>query len=418
MDFALPPVGEGLIEVELVRWLVQPGAAVSRGQSLAEVMSDKASMEVPSPFAGQIQELLAEPGTKVTVGQLFLRYACNGEAPTQAPPIASPPVPVVKAPPPAVATPVVVPPPPPFVADRPPPAAAPSVRQMARKLGIDLNRIKGTGPSGRILLEDLTPLISKGSRNSEGSNRVPGLPQQVGVAGTRQKMVGLRRTIAERMVQSKRTIPHYAYIDECDVTDLVRLRSQLKDTYYRSGVKLTYLPFIVKAVARALKQSPIVNATFDEASQEIILHDRYNIGIAVAGPNGLVVPVLHDADQKDIAVISTEIERLSSDVRSGQPKLEDLKGGTFTVTSIGSIGGLISTPIINSPEVGILGVGRVIRRPVYDANDEIRPADLLYLSFSFDHRIVDGAIGASFGNTIIRQLQNPASLLLPERYAS
>jgi 2-oxoisovalerate dehydrogenase E2 component (dihydrolipoyl transacylase) len=163
---------------------------------------------------------------------------------------------------------------------------------------------------------------------------------------------------------------------------------------------------------------PIVNATFDDAQQEIVLHDRYNIGIAVAGPNGLVVPVLHDADQKDVAAISTEIDRLSADVRAGRPKLEDLRGGTFTITSIGSIGGLISTPIINSPEVGILGIGKVVRRPVYDANNQIKPADLLYLSFSFDHRIVDGAIGASFGNAIIRQLQNPATLLLPERYAS
>jgi 2-oxoisovalerate dehydrogenase E2 component (dihydrolipoyl transacylase) len=238
MDFALPPVGEGLIEVELVRWLVKPGDAITRGQSLAEVMSDKATMEVPSPFSGQIQELLAEPGVKVKVGQAFLRYAGNGEpvdvvvtAPVSsvAPntPKVEPIAPVPQAPKPtAVAT-----------AEKPPPAASPSVRQMARKLGIDLTRLRGTGPSGRILLEDLTAHLNKITRKVEASSRVPELPQQIGVAGTRQKMIGLRRKIADHMVASKRAIPHYAYIDECDVTDLVRLRSQLKETFGKAGVK-------------------------------------------------------------------------------------------------------------------------------------------------------------------------------------
>jgi 2-oxoisovalerate dehydrogenase E2 component (dihydrolipoyl transacylase) len=286
MDFALPPVGEGLVEVELVRWLVQPGDAIVRGQSLAEVMSDKATMEVPSPFVGQIQELLAEPGVKVKVGQTFLRYANNGEpveaviktAPISATPVSVKADPVAPVPQPPKPTPVAT-------ADKPLPAASPSVRQMARKLGIDLTRLRGTGPSGRILVEDLTAHLNKITRKVEASSRVPELPQQVGVAGTRQKMLGLRRKIADHMVASKRAIPHYAYIDECDVTDLVRLRSQLKETFGKAGVKLTYLPFIVKAAARALKEVPIVNATFDDAQQEIVLHDRYNIGIAVAGPS-------------------------------------------------------------------------------------------------------------------------------------
>lgn len=443
MDFPLPPVGEGLIEVELVRWLVKPGEAVSRGQSLAEVLSDKATMEVPAPFAGTITALLAEPGTKVKVGQVILSYeAGSAAAPVagqaSAPGAAEASAPTAAKPPAASSAPLVQPEPKagssaPSVATMPMlrpsevngggsvatlPAAAPSVRQLARKLGVDLARVRGSGPGGRILLDDLSHFISKTRKSPDPSSRVPDLPQQIGVPGTRQKMQGLRRKIAEHMVASKRAIPHYTYIDECDVTDLVRLRSQLKETFQKAGVKLTYLPFIVKAAARALKEVPIVNATFDEASQEIILHDRYNIGIAVAGPNGLVVPVLHDADQKDVAAISTEIDRLSADIRAGRPKLEDLRGGTFTITSIGNIGGLISTPIINSPEVGILGIGKVVRRPVYDAQMNIKPADLLYLSFSFDHRIVDGAIGASFGNAVVRHLQNPAALLLPERFAS
>jgi pyruvate dehydrogenase E2 component (dihydrolipoamide acetyltransferase)/2-oxoisovalerate dehydrogenase E2 component (dihydrolipoyl transacylase) len=190
---------------------------------------------------------------------------------------------------------------------------------------------------------------------------------------------------------------------------------QLKDTFGRAGVRLTYLPFFVKAAARALKEIPIVNCTYDEAAGEMVLHDRYNVGVAVATPQGLVVPVVKDADRKDVAAIATEIDRLSADCRAGRPKLDDLKGGTFTVTSIGGIGGLISTPILNTPEVGIMGVGKIVRRPVYDVHGNLHPADLIYLSFTFDHRIVDGAVGAAFGNAVVRHLRNPASLLLPER---
>ena len=180
-------------------------------------------------------------------------------------------------------------------------------------------------------------------------------------------------------------------------------------------MKLTYLAFFVKAAARALKDVPIVNSTFDEPAGEVVLHDHYHIGIAVAAPGGLIVPVIKDADRKDLLAIASEIDRLSTDAKAGKSKLEDLKGGTFTVTSVGGIGGLISTPIINYPEVGIMGVGKVVKRPVYDANGDLKPHDIVYLSFSFDHRIVDGAVGAAFGNAVVRYLQAPAVLLLPER---
>jgi pyruvate dehydrogenase E2 component (dihydrolipoamide acetyltransferase)/2-oxoisovalerate dehydrogenase E2 component (dihydrolipoyl transacylase) len=203
-------------------------------------------------------------------------------------------------------------------------------------------------------------------------------------------------------------------MDECDVTDLVRLRDSLRDVYTKAGVRLTYLAFIVKAVTAALKEVPIVNASLDDAAGEIVLHDHYHIGIAVATPNGLVVPVLRDADQKDITQIAREVERLSTAARAGKLQLDEVRGSTFTITSIGGIGGLISTPIINHPEVGILGIGKVVKRPTYDAAGNIRPADLVYLSFSFDHRVVDGAVGAVFGNAVVRRLQNPAALLLPE----
>jgi pyruvate dehydrogenase E2 component (dihydrolipoamide acetyltransferase)/2-oxoisovalerate dehydrogenase E2 component (dihydrolipoyl transacylase) len=223
----------------------------------------------------------------------------------------------------------------------------------------------------------------------------------------------LRRRIAEHLVEAKNRIPHYSYIDECDVTELVNLRTALRDACAGRGLKLTYLAFFVKAAAMALKEVPIVNSSLDEATQEIVFHDRYHVGIAVATAGGLVVPVIHDADRKDLFTIAGEIDRLGNDARAGRIKLEDLRGGTFTLTSIGNIGGLISTPIINYPEVGIMGVGKVVRRPVYNSVGEIRPAEMLYLSFSFDHRVVDGAIGAVFGNAVTRHLHNPAALLLP-----
>jgi pyruvate dehydrogenase E2 component (dihydrolipoamide acetyltransferase)/2-oxoisovalerate dehydrogenase E2 component (dihydrolipoyl transacylase) len=290
---------------------------------------------------------------------------------------------------------------------------------LARKFNIDLARVRGSGPGGRILVDDLAPLLrpkaGPADRPAPAATGTDTSKLDLGVAGTRQKLVGLRRKIAEHMVEAKNKIPHYSYIDECDITDLVRLRAQLRDPLAAAGVKLTYLAFFVKAVARALREVPIVNSSYDEPAGEVVLHDRYHIGVAVAAPNGLIVPVVKDADRRDVYAIATEIDRLSTDAKSGKSRLEDLKGGTFTVTSIGGIGGLISTPIINHPEVGILGVGKVVKRPVYDARGELKPADVVYLSFSFDHRIVDGAVGVAFGNAVLRYLQAPALLLLPEK---
>ena len=429
MDFSLPPVGEGLYEVELVRWLVRPGDAVSPGQGLMEVMSDKATMEVPAPFVGTVTGLSAEPGTKIKVGQVVLTYnpvgapveASGGRQPPErtatsenGPQLGSLPTPARqrdgngRA---AAAQP-----------GRPgaAPPAAPSVRLLARKLGVDLARVRGSGPHGRILIDDLTPFLTArsadGPAKPERAGKTDTSRLDLGVAGTRVKLAGLRRRIAEHMVEAKRHIPHYSYIDECDVTDLVRLRAQLREPFAKAGAKLTYLSFLVKAAARALKEVPIVNASLDESAGEIVLHDRYHIGVAVAAPVGLIVPVIKDADKKDLAAIAQDIERLGADARAGKSRLEDLRGGTFTVTSIGGIGGLISTPIINHPEVGIMGVGKVVKRPVYGPDGGLRPADVAYLSFSFDHRVVDGAVGAAFGNAVMRHLQTPALLLLPEKF--
>jgi pyruvate dehydrogenase E2 component (dihydrolipoamide acetyltransferase)/2-oxoisovalerate dehydrogenase E2 component (dihydrolipoyl transacylase) len=415
MDFRLPELGEGVYEAELVTWLVKPGDSVKRGQNLMEVLTDKATMEVPSPFAGTITGLRGEPGQQIKVGDVILTYSPAGQPDAvvgsgsriedkaqpedqavlggdgkQAPRLA-----ILSS---TIASSV---------------RAAPSVRYMARKLGIDLGQIHGSGPAGRILIGDLSAHLA--ADRAKIKQPVLAAPPDYGTPGTRIKLQGVRRKIAEHLVLSKHTIPHYTYVDECEVTDLVHLRESVREAYERAGIKLTYLAFFVKAVVAALKEMPIVNSTLDEKSGEIILHDHYHIDIAVAAPAGLIVPVIHDADRKDLAQIAREIDRLSREARTGKLQREDLRGGTFTITSIGGIGGLFSTPVINHPEVAILGIGKVVKRPVFDAAGQVRAADMIYLSLSFDHRVVDGALGAAFGNAICRRLQKPATLLMPDK---
>jgi pyruvate dehydrogenase E2 component (dihydrolipoamide acetyltransferase)/2-oxoisovalerate dehydrogenase E2 component (dihydrolipoyl transacylase) len=395
MEFSLPEIGEGLYEAELARWLVKPGDAVRPGQGLLEVLTDKATMEVPSPFTGTIEELRAQEGDQVKVGQVVLAYQPQGAAaPVQREPVAVA-APTVEAPRPTgdgrSAVPV---------------KAAPSVRVLARKLGIDINRVRGSGPEGRILVDDLTPQLR--------TTTVAPLAETIdyGRPGTRIKFHGVRRRIAEHLVLSMHAIPHYTYVDECEVTEVVRLRDQLREPFARQGVRITYLAFFVKAVTRALKDVPIVNASLDEQAGEIVLHNHYHIGVAVAAPSGLIVPVVRDADRLPVAQIARVVEQLSADARAGKSKREDLVGGTFTITSIGNIGGLFATPIIHHPQVGILGVGKIAKRPVFDEHGQIRAADMVYLSLTFDHRVLDGAVGAAFGNALIRHLRNPATLLI------
>jgi len=410
MDYPLPELGEGVYEAELVRWLVKPGDAVKRGQALLEVMTDKATMEVPAPFSGTINSIAGEIGQRLKVGDVVLVYSPTGSSemiPTSSASRKVEAVAVATTSAPSAATPNTN-------GRHATPIASPSVRHLARKLGVNLADLHGSGPAGRILLDDLTTFL-KAPTEKPVKKEKEAFQFDVGVPGTRVRLQGLRRRIGEHLVEAKKRIPHYSYIDECDITEMVKLRSALRDPCAARGLKLTYLSFFIKAASMALKEVPIVNSSLDESTQEIVFHDHYNIGIAVATPAGLVVPVVHDADKKDIYSIATEVERLGNDAKAGRVKLDDLRGGTFTVTSIGNIGGLISTPIINHPEVGIMGVGKVVKRPVYDANGDIRPADIVYLSFSFDHRVVDGAVGALFGNAVTKHLQNPAALLLPEK---
>lgn len=418
MDYRLPELGEGIYEAELVAWRVQPGDSVRRGQSLAEVLTDKASMELPSSFIGTIESLKAAPGSRIKVGEVVLTYRPEVEAEEETgglPPSARPAEGLSPAARPESERSFLVPEPSESAilttAATQRVKAAPSVRLMARQLGIDLTQIRGSGPGGRILIADLKAAIPPAGPPAARPAATRPLPD-FGRPGTRIKLQGVRRRIAEHMVLSKRTIPHFGYVDEADVTQLVRLRESLKDPLAERGIRLTYLAFIVKAVVGALKDVPIVNATLDEEGQEIVLHDQYHIGFAVAAPQGLLVPVLRNADQKSVLNLAQEIEKLTEAVRANRIRPEDLRGGTFTVTSIGSFGGLISTPIISHPQVGIVGVGKIVKRPVYDQNLNLVPADIVYLSFSFDHRVLDGAAATAFGNALIRRLQSPAALLL------
>ena len=435
MDFQLPELGEGIYEAELVRWLVKPGDVIRRGQGLMEVMTDKATMEVPSPFAGVIDSLAVEEGGQLKVGETILTYkeadqkseggkgregdgvkkkdvemdqpgdgakpginrnrlAGDGEKKTEG--MRGRVGDGAKR---AVAA---------------LPKAAPSVRLMARKLSIDLEQVHGSGPDGRILIEDLTSRIAEQRQAEPDGSRLAAPRQDFGKPGTRLKFHGVRRKMAENMVRAKHVVPHSTYVDECDVTELVRLRQSLRDKFSNSGIKLTYLPFFVKAVTEALREIPIVNSSLDEPAEEVVLHDHYHIGVAAATPAGLIVPVLHNADRKALPEIARELERLNAEAKTGKSRLEDLRGGTFTITSIGGLGGLISTPVVNHPQAAILGIGRIVKRPVYDESGNIKPADLVYLSLSFDHRILDGAVAAAFCNAVMRHLQNPAVLLLPE----
>jgi pyruvate/2-oxoglutarate dehydrogenase complex dihydrolipoamide acyltransferase (E2) component len=398
MDFLLPELGEGVYEAEMTRWLVKAGDVVKPGQALLEVLTDKATMEVPAPFAGKITALKVQPGDKLSIGQVILTYEGKGAATAASAPAA-------KTTAKAAATPAAPTPARngPMTAAAGTIQAAPAVRQMAHKLGIDLAKVRGSGPHGRILIDDLTiPASATAPKPAEP-------PPDFGT-GQRVKLVGLRRKIAEHMVQSKRIVPHYTYVDECDVTEMVKLRDQQKAEFAQKGAKLTYLAFFAKAVALALKEVPAVNASLDDAASEIVLHDHINIGIAVATPGGLIVPVIHDADAKSLLDLAREVERLSADARAGKSKRDDVHGGTFSITSIGNLGGLFATPVINYPEAGILGVGKIVKRPIFDDQGQVRAADMVYLSLAFDHRVVDGAVAVEFGNSIIKHLQKAKEL--------
>lgn len=415
-EFKFPDIGEGLTEGEIVRWLVKEGDAVKEGQPLVEVETDKALAEIPSPRTGTILKILAKEKEIVKVGQVIVVIGEKGEA-LAAPPPKPKSVGVVgeleEAPEEVPAAEVRV------EAARsifvsPHALAAPAVRALARELGVDINKVKGTGPEGRVVEKDVRQAAEVKEKPAEVKPvEAPKKVRKYDLYGyvDRIPLRGVRRSIAKAMVKSKYTAPHVTTMDEADVTELWKIREKEKKAAEQKGIKLTILPFIIKGVIAGLKEHPYLNATLDDENEEIILKKYYNIGVATDTPEGLMVPVVKNAADKSILQLAEELTQLAEKARNRTIDLGDLKGGTFTITNYGALGGIYGTPIINYPEVAILGTGKIKDTPVVrDGKIEIRK--ILFLALSFDHRVVDGAEAARFLNTVIARLEDPNLILL------
>ncbi|HUI86143.1 MAG TPA: dihydrolipoamide acetyltransferase family protein [Nitrososphaerales archaeon] len=402
-EFKLPDIGEGVAEAEIIKWMVKEGEKVREDQPLVEVMTDKVNVQIPSPRTGTVSRIAVKEGETAKVGDTIMVIADDG-ASTPSP--ASTATTAERAQAPALA-------PSPATAQAQPQglaSATPATRKLARELGVEITTVVGTGPGGRVTDEDVRAAVS---RTAAATQKPTGLPPGRPSTPGKEELVpihGVRKTIADRMIRSKHTAAHVTHVDEVDVSELVLLREALKSTGEKRGVRLTYLPFIIKAVILALKEYPYVNSSIDEQGANIVLKKYYNIGIATDTEQGLVVPVVKDADRKDVFELAREIEQLAGKARSGQLSLDDVRGSTFTITNVGAIGGIFSTPIINLPEAAILGVHKITRRPVV-REDKIEIHDMTYLSLSFDHRILDGAYAARFTSRVIEILQDSKKLL-------
>ena len=415
-EFKLPDLGEGITEGEVRKWLVKEGDVVKRDQSLAELETDKAVVEMPSPAAGKVLKIHHPEGGVVKVGEVLVTIGSEGE-PASAPEAMAAPAPEVRKPSVSVVgelpeAPETAPAPP---TPQPQPVAQtggevlalPAVRQIATQLGIDLSKVKGTGPEGRITEEDV-------KSHKEAPRERPRIVPKFDIYGyvERRPVRGVRRAVAKKMIESQTKAAHVTAMDEVDVTELVAMRERKKAILLETKkVRLTYMPFIIKAIVEALKENPVLNSTYNEEADEIVIKKYYNIGFAVATDDGLIVPVIKGADQKSIVELAQEVEKLAELASSRKVDLGDLKGGTFTITNYGVFGGTYGTPIINYPEAAILGTGRIADVPkVVDGEVKIRK--VLHLSLSFDHRIMDGADAGRFMNSLKRYLEDPTLLLI------
>ncbi len=436
-SFKLPDIGEGIQEGEIVRWIKNEGDAVDEDEPFVEVMTDKATVELTSPRKGKIAKLYFAEGDVAEVGQVIADIAEEGgSAPA---PAEAAPEPAAEAAPEEEKTLFELPKdgaaatktlkkgaaPAPAASAQVPAGykatAAPAIRKFAREKGVDIHQILGTGPSGRVTREDVESFVAGGPAPaaSKGAAATGGLafdysdvkyssdPDQE----ERIPLRGLRKVISKAMSRSKYTATHFTYVAEVDCDKLVETRKAAKGVAESRGTKLTYLPFIAKAAIAALKQHPEVNAVFDEVNQEIVRKSYYHLGIATATDQGLIVPVVKDADKKSMLAIADEIADLSERTREMKAKPDELSGSTFTITSLGKIGGVLATPVINYPELAIMGIHEMKQVPVVK-NGEIAIGWRMNLSFSFDHRIIDGYNGALFANTLIQYLEDPQLLLL------
>ncbi len=419
-EFKFPDIGEGIAEGEIVKWFVNEGDEVQEDDVLCEVQNDKAVVEIPAPVDGTVKKIYVGEGEVARVGDVFVTLDAEGYESTDDEEDATPAEAEEK----------------PAETKQETPAetssaseeadddlrrviAMPSVRKYARDKGVNIHEVTGTGKNGRILKEDIdaflsgeTPAAETGAEKTteEPSREVAAAPQGT-YPETREKMSGIRRAIANAMVESKTKAPHVTLMDEVDVTELVAHRKKFKEIAAEQGIKLTYLPYVVKALISASKKYPIINSYIDEETEEIVTKHYYNIGIAADTDRGLLVPVVKDADRKSIFEISQDINTLAEKARNGKLKPEEMSGASNTITNIGSAGGQWFTPVLNYPEAVILGIGRIAEKPVV-RNGEVVVAPVLALSLSFDHRIVDGATAQLALNQIKRVLHDPQLIMM------
>jgi len=398
-EFKLPDIGEGVHEGEVVKWFVKAGDPIKENDPMVEVMTDKVTVQIPSPFTGKVLELRAKEGEVVKVGSVLIVVGEEGETvttksavPTQA---AQPPYPA--------AMPVAIPRPPVGIA-----VAAPAVRRLAKDLGVDLASVRGSGTGGRVTEADV-----RGTRAAPHPAAMAGPAPSTAPVGAEERVPihGLRKRIFDRMSKSEATSAPFTYVEEIDMTQLVHLRERLKEVGERRNLKLTYLPFFIKAILAALKEFPTLNASVDEEKGELVIKRHVNVGIATATEEGLTVAVVHDAGTKDLWALAKEVERLGQAARDKKLALHEVQGSTFTITSLGKEGGILATPIINWPEVAIVGIHKIEKRPVV-RDDQIVIRDMMYLSCSFDHRVIDGHVGAAFVASVRNYLEHPAMLFV------
>ena len=439
LEFKLPDIGEGVAEGEIVNWLVQEGDAVAENQEMVEVMTDKATVTIGAPKAGKVSQRRFKVGDTVPVGEILVVLDLEGgggaPAAAPAPAPAAAPAPTKPAQPapsggpvasavgdirenlPGMSAPAPAPRANDYFADKP--HAAPATRKLARELGVDLRQVAPSGSSGRVTREDVErhasgaaqPVAAAPAAAPPPAAVAPAPSPKASPADERVPIRGLRKRIFENMARSKHTAAHFNYVEECDVGRLIELRDRSKPHAEKAGVKLTFLPFIVKAAVAALKRHPRLNSVVDEQAMELVMRKTYDIGIAMATEAGLIVPVVRGADAMSILDIAREIDRLAAAAREGKSAREDLGNSSFTVSSLGKLGGLMAPPIINYPEVGIMGIHAIKRKPVVRGN-EIAIGDVMLLTFSFDHRIIDGDVGAVFAQEIVSYLENPDRLLV------
>jgi pyruvate dehydrogenase E2 component (dihydrolipoamide acetyltransferase) len=441
-EFRLPDIGEGVAEGEVVQWFVKEGDAIKEDAPLVSVLTDKANVEIPSPKSGRIAKLHAAVGEKVKVGGLLVTFdtgETGSPGPSPAPPSSSgarataPSTPAPETRPAAAPTGhggPSAPPAPTSSSAVGPVAASPYVRRLAAERGLDLSKIRGSGPGGRIVESDLggsppgpgsaPSQLSATPTPAPASGPAPSPPTgapSASAANIRERVPirGVRRVIAEHMTESTHRAAPFTYVEEIDVSDLVQLRERMAKHVEKQGTRLSYLPFIIKAVVGGLKVHPRMNATMDDEHGELLVRSDYNIGIATAAPEGLIVPVVHHADQKSLNEIAKEIQDLAERGRAGKLTRNELTGSTFTITSLGALGGVLATPILNYPEVSILGVHKIVRRPMYRSDGTIGPADLMNLSVTLDHRVLDGIEGAQFLAVVKAYLEDPHQLFADMR---